>query len=130
MSEKKVVRKAVKHTSASILKEQLEGFKQFILSQGLIGMAIGLILGTASGALVKSLIDNVIMPPIGLILGSAEGLKGLRLAIGRTVNGELTFVNYGIFLNDLINFAVIAVVVYFVIVFLTKFFGEEITAKK
>lgn len=130
MSEKKVVRKAVKHTSASILKEQLEGFKQFILSQGLIGMAIGLILGTATGALVKSLIDNVIMPPIGLILGSAEGLKGLRLAIGRTVNGELTFVNYGIFLNDLINFAVITAVVYFVIVFLTKFFGEEITAKK
>ena len=129
MSEKKVVRKAVKHPSAS-LKEQLEGFKQFILSQGLIGMAIGLILGTATGALVKSLIDNVIMPPIGLILGSAEGLKGLRLAIGRTVNGELTFVNYGIFLNDLINFAVITAVVYFVIVFLTKFFGEEITAKK
>ena len=130
MSEKKVVRKAVKHPSVNVLKEQLEGFKQFILSQGLIGMAIGLILGTATGALVKSLIDNVIMPPIGLILGSAEGLKGLRLAIGRTVNGELTFVNYGIFLNDLINFAVIAAVVYFVIVFLTKFFGEEITAKK
>ena len=130
MSEKRVVRKAVKHPSASILKEQLEGFKQFILSQGLIGMAIGLILGTTSVALVKSLIDNVIMPPIGLILGSAEGLKGLRLAIGRTVNGELTFINYGIFLNDLINFAVIAVVVYFIIVFLTKFFGEEITAKK
>ncbi len=130
MSEKRVVRKAIKHPSVSVLKEQLEGFKQFILSQGLIGMAIGLILGTTSVALVKSLIDNVIMPPIGLILGSAEGLKGLRLAIGRTVNGELTFINYGIFLNDLINFAVIAVVVYFIIVFLTKFFGEEITAKK
>ena len=130
MSEKRVVRKAVKHPSVSVIKEQLEGFKQFILSQGLIGMAIGLILGTTSVALVKSFIDNVIMPPIGLILGSAEGLKGLRLAIGRTVNGELTFINYGIFLNDLINFAVIAVVVYFIIVFLTKFFGEEITAKK
>lgn len=130
MSEKRVVRKAIKHPSVSVLKEQLEGFKQFILSQGLIGMAIGLILGTTSVALVKSLIDNVIMPPIGLILGSADGLKGLRLAIGRTVNGELTFINYGIFLNDLINFAVIAVVVYFIIVFLTKFFGEEITAKK
>ena len=114
-----------KKLSAKELKAQMEGFKNFIKDQGLIGMAIGLILGGAASTLVKSFIDNVIMPPIGLLMGSAEGLKGVKFAIGRTLNGQITYLNIGTFLNDLINFVVVAAVVYFVVMSVSKFFGEE-----
>ncbi|MDO4871849.1 MAG: MscL family protein [bacterium] len=129
MADKKV--KTVEKTGAvDNIKQQLEGFKDFIKDQGLIGMAIGLILGTAAGNLVKSLIENVIMPPIGLILGSADGLKGLSWEIGRTMNGQIAVMKYGEFLNELLNFLVVAAVVYFIVMAVAKFFGEDVKAKK
>jgi large conductance mechanosensitive channel len=92
---------------------QVKGFLDFIRTQGVVGLAVGLILGTAVTVVVKSLIDNVIMPPIGFLLGSGDGLKGLTWTLG-TINGDPATINYGIFLNDLINFIIIALVVYFV----------------
>ena len=115
-----------KKLSAKALKAQMEGFKNFIKDQGLIGMAIGLILGTAASSLVKSLIDNIIMPPIGLVLGSAEGLKDVKFALGRTMNGQVAYLNIGLFLNDLINFLVVAAVVYFIVMAVAKVFSEEV----
>ena len=94
--------------------KQVKGFVDFIRTQGVIGLAVGLLLGTAAGLLVRSFIDNVIMPPIGLLLGSSDGLNGLSWTIGATEDGAPVAINYGIFFNDLINFAVIALVVYIV----------------
>lgn len=128
MTEKKVTKRVIKNPTPDVLKEQLEGFKEFIKSQGLIGMATGLIIGTAAATLVKSLIDNVIMPPLGILLGSTDGLKGLMLSIP-THNG-IAQVKYGVFLNDLVNFLIIATVVYFIIIAVTKFLGEDHLAKK
>ena len=115
-----MTKKQAKSTKKSALKlkavdpkAHFAGFKKFIKDQGLIGMAIGLILGTASGDLVKSLINNIIMPPLGFVLGSAEGLKGVVWNMGKT------------FLNDIINFLVIAFVVYFVLLFVEKLFTED-----
>lgn len=93
--------------------KQVTGFLDFIRTQGVIGLAVGLLLGTAAGVLVKSLIDNIVMPPVGLLLGSAEGLKGLSWTIG-TIDGNPAIIQYGTFLNDLINFFIIALVVYIV----------------
>ena len=93
--------------------KQVKGFVDFIRTQGVIGLAVGLLLGTAAGLLVRSLIDNIIMPPVGLLLGSSDGLDGLRWTIGST-NGTDVVIQYGVFLNDLINFFVIALVVYIV----------------
>lgn len=93
--------------------KQVTGFLDFIRTQGVVGLAVGLLLGTAAGVLVNSLIDNVVMPPIGLLLGSAEGLKGLSWTIG-SVNGDPAVIAYGVFLNDLVNFFIIALVVYIV----------------
>lgn len=88
---------------------------EFVRTQGVVGLAVGLVLGGAVTVLVKSLIDNVVMPPLGFILGSAEGLKGLELNLGKTAAGQEAILHYGTFLNDLINFAVIAVVVYLIV---------------
>jgi large conductance mechanosensitive channel len=94
--------------------KHLKGFLDFVREQGVVGLAVGLVLGGAVSVLVKSLIDNVVMPPIGILLGSADGLKGLTLSLG-TYNGKDALLSYGAFLNDLLNFVVIAGVVYAVV---------------
>ena len=94
------------------MRKHVNGFMDFIREQGVVGLAVGLVLGGAVTILVKSLIDNLVMPPLGFILGSAEGLKGLTLHLGQTPAGKEAILNYGVFLNDLINFVVIALVVY------------------
>ncbi len=91
------------------------GFMEFVRTQGVVGLAVGLVLGGAVTIVVKSLVDNVIMPPLGFILGSAEGLKGLQLNIGKTPAGQDAILHYGVFLNDFINFLVIAIVVYLIV---------------
>lgn len=96
-------------------ESHIRSFLDFIRSQGVVGLAVGLVLGGAVTLLVKSLVDNLIMPPLGFIMGSAEGLKGLSWTMGNTINGTPAILNYGTFLNDLINFIVIALVVYFVV---------------
>ena|SRR5688572_17580025 len=97
------------------MRKHVNGFMDFIREQGVVGLAVGLVLGGAVTILVKSLIDNLVMPPLGFILGSAEGLKGLTLNLGNTPAGKDAILNYGVFLNDLINFVVIALVVYLVV---------------
>jgi len=57
-------------TITRVGKSQLKGFIDFIRTQGVVGLAVGLVLGGAVGTTVKSLVDNVVMPPIGLLLGS------------------------------------------------------------
>jgi len=112
-------RAATARAKASALKGKgthfATGFATFIRTQGVIGLAVGLVLGGAVSVVVKSFVDNIIMPPLGLLLGSADGLKGLALNLGKTDAGKEAVLHYGVFLNDMINFLVIALTVYLVI---------------
>ena len=99
----------------SLSESQMKSFIDFIRTQGVVGLAVGLVLGGAVGVMVKSLVDNIVMPPLGFLLGSTEGLKGLSVVIGKTANGTDAVLRYGIFLNDLINFIVIALVIYLLV---------------
>jgi len=96
---------------AGRVKGGANGFMTFIKEQNIVGLAIGLVLGTAAGVVVNSLVDNVIMPPIGLLLGSTEGLRGWTIPLGST--GAV--IGIGTFLNDLINFLILALAIYFVV---------------
>lgn len=100
---------------AQVGTSQIQGFLDFIRTQGVIGLAVGLVIGGAVAVVVKSLVDNIVMPPIGLLLGSADGLKGLSWTIGTNSSGMPAVLNYGVFLNDFINFIVIALVIYMVL---------------
>ncbi|MCX6728944.1 MAG: MscL family protein [Candidatus Saccharibacteria bacterium] len=100
---------------AKVGSSQMKGFLEFIRTQGVIGLAVGLVIGGAVAVLVKSLVNNVVMPPIGLLLGSAEGLNGLTWTIGSASGGKQAVLHYGVFLNDFVNFLVIALVIYFII---------------
>ena len=76
----------------------------FIREQGVVGLAIGFILGGAIGKVVASLVGDIIMPVVGLLLGSTDGIKSLAY-MG---------VNYGTFISTLVDFVIIAAVIYFV----------------
>jgi len=115
LEEKKAKAKEFNKAAFEKIKGGSGGFMQFIREQNVVGLAVGLILGTAASALVNSLINNVIMPPLGFLLGSADGIRGLKVDMGVTPAGEHAVLAYGAFINDLINFLVLALVVYVVI---------------
>ncbi len=110
-----MAKKSIAKVGVSNLKGGASGFMDFIKEQNVVGLAVGLVLGTAAGGLVNSLINNIIMPPLGFLLGSAEGLKGLTANLGTTPSGEVALLSYGTFINDLINFLVLALVIYLVV---------------
>ncbi len=85
----------------------MQGFLTFIREQGVVGLAIGFILGAEVTALVKSLVEGIINPLIGL-LGDADSLAEASLMIG---DAEVV---WGAFVAQLVNFIIVAAVVYFV----------------
>lgn len=85
----------------------MKGFLDFVREQGVVGLAVGFILGGAVSSVVSSLVEDIINPLIGLALGSADGLAEASIDVaGATVK-------YGSFLAILLDFIVIAMVVYF-----------------
>lgn len=114
--KKKQVRKAIEPAKkiVELGESNAKGFVDFLRTQGVAGLAVGLVLGSAVTVLARSLIDNVILPPVGLLLGSGDGLKGLSWTIGTGNGGDPAVIYYGTFINDLINFVIIALVVFLV----------------
>lgn len=95
----------------------LKDFRDFIARGNVVDLAVGVIIGGAFGAIVKSLVDQVIMPPIGLITGGVDfsQLKiVLKAADAATKKPEVAIL-YGSFINTLIDFLIIAVVIFFLV---------------
>lgn len=95
-------------------------FEAFINRGNIIDLAIGVIIGGAFTGLVKSLTSNLINPLIGFFTGKSSSLSNLKLI----VNKNLVF-TYGEFLNDLINFLITALVVFFLVKFISRFWNLE-----
>ena len=85
----------------------MKGFVDFIRKQGVIGLAIGFIMGGAISKVVSSIVSDLINPIIGLILGSGEGLQKMVIKIGTA------HILVGSFIATLVDFIVIALVVYY-----------------
>ena len=98
----------------SVFKE----FREFIARGNVVDLAVGVIIGGAFGALVKSLVDQVIMPPIGLLTSGVDFAKMewvLRPDDPATPKSELVAIQYGAFLNTVIQFVIVALVVFLVV---------------
>ncbi|MFC6197577.1 large-conductance mechanosensitive channel protein MscL [Ponticaulis profundi] len=100
-----------------ILKE----FKEFASRGNVVDLAVGFILGGAFSTIVKSLVNDVIMPPIGLILGGVDfsAMKyvmkdAVTGADGAVVEPEVA-INYGLFINNVISFLILALILFFLI---------------
>jgi len=85
----------------------MSGFIDFIRKQGVVGLAIGFLLGGAVSKLVSALVNDIINPLVGLILGKIGNLSNYALTIGSIK------ILWGDFVNALIDFIIIALVVYF-----------------
>jgi large conductance mechanosensitive channel len=97
-------------------------FKDFILRGNVIDMAVGIIIGIAFGAIVTSLVNDVIMPPVGRLLGNVDfsnlfiNLSGTRYAsLDEARQAGAAVIAYGSFINTIINFLIIALVMFFII---------------
>lgn len=115
--------------SKGLMKE----FKEFALKGNMLDLAIGIILGAAFGTIVKSLVDDIIMPPIGMLLGNID-FANLFIVIKEPANvniplttpeiaknlGAVTL-NYGRFINNIVTFLIVAFSVFMVVKMLNAF---------
>ena len=92
----------------------LQGFVDFVREQGVVGLAVGLILGVAAKSVVDSLVQNIFNPIIGLLYGGGD--FSTRYVCMKTVANECqSKLGYGSFLNTVMSFIIVAAVVYFVV---------------
>jgi large conductance mechanosensitive channel len=97
----------------------IQEFKKFISKGNVVEMAVGLIMAVYFGAIVKSLVDNIIMPPIGMLLGNVD-FSNLRIVLQEaSTNGDVVVpevaIGYGVFLNTIITFIIVAFAVFMVV---------------
>ena len=99
----------------------LKEFKSFISKGNVLDLAVGVILATYFGAIIKSLVDNILMPPIGVALGGVDFSKlGMELqpavmnAAGE-VEKAAVVIGYGVFINTIITFIIVAFCIFLVV---------------
>ena len=100
----------------------LKEFKEFAMRGNVLDMAIGIIIGGAFGKIVSSLVKDVIMPPIGMLLGKVDfaslfvNLTGEEYAtLAEAQEAGAATINYGVFLSAIIDFVIIAFVIFLVV---------------
>jgi large conductance mechanosensitive channel len=100
----------------------LREFKEFAMRGSLLDLAIGIVLGAAFGRIITSFVNDILMPPIGLLLGGLDfsslfiGLKGGPYpSVAAAKAAGAPTINYGIFLNTIIDFVIVAFIMFLVI---------------
>jgi large conductance mechanosensitive channel len=115
----------------------IDEFKKFAVKGNVLDMAVGIIIGASFTKIVNSLVSDIIMPPIGLILGKVDfsslfiSLSGKHydsLAAAKAA-GAPTF-NYGLFLNNVIDFMIVAFAIFLLIKQVNKFVGAPAAKRK
>ncbi len=110
-------------------------FKEFAMKGNVVDMAVGIIIGAAFGAIVKSLVSDVIMPPIGLLMGNVdfsnlffvlkEGAAGPYASLADAQKAGAVTINYGLFLNTVISFVIVAFSVFLLVRGINRLRREE-----
>ena len=106
--------------------DMLKEFKEFAMRGNVVDMAVGIIIGVAFGTIIKSMVADVLMPPIGLALGNVDfanlfvvlkagKVAGPYAALADAQAAGAVTINYGVFLNTVISFVIVAFAVFMVI---------------
>ncbi len=104
----------------------LKEFKDFAMRGNVVDMAIGIVIGAAFGKIISSMVSDMLMPPIGLLLGGVDfsnlylvlkegGKAGPYLALGDAQAAGAVTLNYGLFLNQIVSFTIVAFALFMVI---------------
>ena len=104
-------------------------FKTFAMKGNVVDMATGVVIGAAFGKIVSSLVEGIIMPPIGLLVGGIDfsAIKTVVKAAGPDGQGEVA-IQWGAFLNTVISFVIIAFAIFLVIKAMNRVIRKEETA--
>lgn len=104
-------------------------FKQFALKGNVVDLAVGVIIGAAFGKIVSSLVDNIIMPPLGMLIGGVDfsDLKIVLAAAGADGKGEAA-IGYGLFIQTVVNFLLVAWALFMVIKAMNKLQKKQVEA--
>ncbi len=114
----------------------LKEFKEFVMRGNVVDMAVGIVIGVAFGGIIKSLVADVLMPPIGLLLGGVDFSNLFMVIKEGTAAGPFATVaaakeagavtlNYGLFLNTIVSFLIIAFAIFFVVRGINRLKKEE-----
>ncbi len=110
----------------------LEDFKKFIMRGNVVDLAVGIIIGGAFGKIVSSLVTDVMMPPLGMLMGNVD-FSGLFVSLSGTSYPSLAAakqagaptINYGLFINSMIGFLIVSLAVYAVVRLTNKLNKKE-----
>ncbi len=110
----------------------LKEFKEFIMRGNVVDLAVGVIIGAAFGTIVSSLVNDIIMPPVGLLLGGVNfsnlfiNLSGGEFAsLAAAQEAGAATINYGLFINHLINFLIVALAIFLLVRQVNRLQEEE-----
>jgi large conductance mechanosensitive channel len=91
----------------------MRGFRDFLTKSNALALAIGVILGAALGSVVNQLVNGIIMPPIGWALGGVD-FSSIQTVLGTDKDGKTVAITWGLFINSVIVFLVVALIVYLI----------------
>ena len=115
----------------------LKEFKDFAMRGNVLDLAVGVVLGTAFGSIVKSAVDDVIMPPLGLLIGGVDfsnlfltlkqGVKaaGPYASLAEAKAAGATTLNLGVFVNTIINFTIVAFAIFMLVRVINRLYRTE-----
>jgi large conductance mechanosensitive channel len=93
----------------------LKEFKDFAMKGNVVDMAVGIVIGAAFGKIVSSLVADVIMPPIGVLMGNVDFSSLVITLREKTADAPAVTIRYGVFINTVIDFVIVAFAIFLVI---------------
>ena len=114
----------------------LEEFKKFAMKGNMVDMAVGIVIGAAFGAIVKSLVSDILMPPLGILMGNVnfsdlfvvlkEGTTpGPFATLAAAKDAGAVTLNYGLLVNTIVNFLIVAFAIFFVVRGINRLKAQE-----
>ena len=105
-------------------------FKEFAMRGNVLDMAVGIVIGAAFGGIVTSFVNDMLMPPIGLLLGRVDfsnlfiNLKGNYPSVAAAKAAGAATLNYGMFMNTVINFLIVAFAIFLLLRYVNRMFPK------
>jgi large conductance mechanosensitive channel len=108
----------------------LDEFKEFAMRGNVLDLAVGVIMGAAFGPIIATLVDNIVMPPIGLALANVD-FSSLQITLQEDPEpAKVVAIKYGLFLNAVIKFLITAFVIFLLVKAINKFRKPAVAAKQ
>lgn len=112
------------------MKNFINEFKEFSVKGNMIDMAVGIIIGGAFGKIVTSLVNDVIMPPLGLITGGVDFSDKIWVLKDAVGDVPAVTMNWGLFINNIVNFVIVSFAIFIVIKQINRLKKKEAETKK